>query len=159
MGLRRKQLGRKKVNNPLQTEGVERSGIKDIDLNRQEVLVNIKSREGRSGNQFLTSLNSFMEFINRNVSIPGVTTTIVETSSPYTASSGDQVWADASGGDFTVTFPSAVLNREVLVINVGTSGIVTASAGVPLDGASTTFDLFPGESLTWKCNGTKWIGY
>jgi hypothetical protein len=144
---------------PISLEGVPKKRISINRLDLQEILVQTVSENGKRSNQFVTSLTSFVDLIRVVLNIDSfIASTIEEVSTTYQAKSGDEVWADASGGDFSVNFPSAFLNREVLVINIGDTGIVTAVGDAPIDGVNTTFELSPGESVSWKCDGSKWIG-
>lgn len=77
----------------------------------------------------------------------------------YTAAAGQRVFADASGGSFTVTLPAPASNRRVEVINADKSGTNSVSIGPngseTIYGGATT--LAPNESVTVVSDGTDWF--
>jgi hypothetical protein len=84
---------------------------------------------------------------------------IIEVSASHNASTAETVWCDPDGGDFPVVFPAPVAGHWVTILNVGNTGTVTADGnGAIINDTETTFDLIPGESVTWISNGTKWEG-
>lgn len=77
----------------------------------------------------------------------------------HTATAGERVFADASGGTFTVTLPAPRQNRRVEVINADKTGMNDVSVA-PHDsetvyGGSTT--LTPNESVTVVSDGQDWF--
>lgn len=94
-------------------------------------------------------------YINTNDANNQTGLSVVEKTSTYSVLKGEMVWAD---GTFTISFPEPLLNSQVGITVVGTSGTITADGnGNAIDGVDTTFDMISGESLIWTANGTKWV--
>jgi hypothetical protein len=85
----------------------------------------------------------------------GLVTTSIQTGA-FTASAGQQVPCDTSGGPWTGTMPAAQQGAKVEWVNVSTSGsnkLTLAPAGadqfIPVGSSAPTAS--PGECLTCQC--------
>lgn len=78
----------------------------------------------------------------------------------YTALTGELVLADATGGAFTVTLPSAaVAGRQVIVkrMNTGVNNVTVAPAAGTIDGAANVALTAQYQVTRLIADGTNWV--
>ena len=104
--------------------------------------------------------NGLASFETGSQTIPMIVSSVT---AAYTFKPNDRViLADATGGAFTVTLPSAVTRRNqqpltVKRLNGGGNAVTVGSAGGLIDGAST-YDLTAQyETISLVSNGTDWM--
>jgi hypothetical protein len=91
------------------------------------------------------------------VTVP-VLTTVTTKTADYTASAGEAVPVDASGGTRTVTLPAGTRGQQIRVQRVDT-GFTTANVVRVTGGPSSDEVLQPGDYIDFVHDGTAWRRY